>query len=506
MALRRNLCHKGFFLIARRSCSSSSSLSKIPSLDIELPNLPKLRPATDLPLPTTKITKLDNGITVASHEDYGNISSVGVFVNAGSQFESKENNGVSYLLEKMAFSSTKNKSSMEVMRDIEDIGGNVLVNSSREQIVYQIEFLRSELPTAVQLLAENLLEPSFSEPEIADAKATINHQRMDMNYDPQVLVQEWLHEAAFGKGTPLGQPLMTPEEQFPKLGEAQLQEFLQSHFVGSNMVVAGAGVDHEELVKSVGKSFAKFPKGDPRKHDDDQYEYTGGEVRIEADPPQQAVSETFVEPPPAMTHIMLGFGTGGWHSKDLVPLCVLHALLGGGSSFSAGGPGKGMYTRLYREILNRHYWVDSAIATSVMLYGRGLLGIYGTSEPQHAFSLARALVQQMTQIGVNLVSEEEMSRAQNQLKSRVLMNLESRNILCEDIGRQLLTYGYREQASTLCAKIDSVTREDILQLSKKMLATRPSMVAYGDLSKVPAFEEVERVFSTFRAVGSEQQQ
>lgn len=231
---------------------------------------------------------------------------------------------------------------------------------------------------------------------------------------------------------------------------------------------------------------------------DAQYVYTGGEVRIEAEPPQQAVSETFVEPPPQMTHIMLAFGTGGWHSADLVPLCVLHSLLGGGSSFSAGGPGKGMYTRLYREVLNCHYWVDSAIATSVMLYGRGLLGIYGTSEPQHAFSLARTLVQQMSKIGVEKVSEEEASRAKNQLKSRVLMNLESRNILCEDIGRQLLTYGYREQASELCKQIDDVTRDDLLRVARSMLATRPSMVAYGDLSKVPAYEEVEKVFELFR--------
>ena len=57
------------------------------------------------------------------------------------------------------------------------------------------------------------------------------------------------------------------------------------------------------------------------------------------------------------THVSVAFDSGhGWHGDDVIPACVLHSLLGGGDSFSAGGPGKGMYSRLYREVLNRYYW------------------------------------------------------------------------------------------------------------------------------------------------------
>jgi len=229
------------------------------------------------------------------------------------------------------------------------------------------------------------------------------------------------------------------------------------------------------------------------------YTYVGGEVRRQEEPPQLAVSETFVEPPPPMTHVMIAFGNEGWHDEDIVPICVLHSLLGGGSSFSAGGPGKGMYTRLYREVLNYNYWCESAIAQSVMLENHGLLGIYGSAEPQFAFTLVKTIVQQLYKIGTEYVTEEEASRARNQLKSRILMNLEARNVLCEDIGRQLLTYGRRETAASLCRKIDNVTREDLLRVSRKMLQTAPSMVSYGsDLSNIPDYSEVENFFSVFR--------
>ena len=87
----------------------------------------------------------------------------------------------------------------------------------------------------------------------------------------------------------------------------------------------------------------------------------------------------------------------------------------------------------------------------------------------------------------------------NQLKSRILMNLESRNVLCEDIGRQLLTYQERDHASVLCRKVDNVTEKDLLRVALKMLKTSPSMVAYGsDLDKIPSYEEVDKFFSVFR--------
>ena len=220
----------------------------------------------------------------------------------------------------------------------------------------------------------------------------------------------------------------------------------------------------------------------------------------EEEPPQLAVSETFVEPPPPMTHIMLAFETGGWRNdEDLVPLCVLQTLLGGGSSFSAGGPGKGMYTRLYLEVLNCNRWVESSLALTHLLYDNGLFGIYGTSEPQFAFNLMKSIVEQLYTMGTTFATPTELSRARNQLKSRILMNLESRNVLCEDIGRQLLTYQEREHSSSLCRKVDNVTKEDLLRVAQKMLKTAPSMVAYGsELDKIPSYEEVNNFFSVLR--------
>ena len=89
------------------------------------------------------------------------------------------------------------------------------------------------------------------------------------------------------------------------------------------------------------------------------------------------------------------------------------------------------------------------------------------------------------------MTDEELSRAQNMLKCNVLTQLESRLVLFEDIGRQILTYGKREDAATMCAKIDAVTKEDIQQVVKKALMKPPTLSTVGvDIKNVPTVGEV----------------
>lgn len=86
---------------------------------------------------------------------------------------------------------------------------------------------------------------------------------------------------------------------------------------------------------------------------------------------------------PESAHVLLGLESVSHQEKaDFVPLCVLQTLMGGGGSFSAGGPGKGMYSRLYLNVLNRHHWVQNASAHNWSYADTGLFGIHGATVPQ----------------------------------------------------------------------------------------------------------------------------
>lgn len=278
--------------------------------------------------------------------------------------------------------------------------------------------------------------------------------------------------------------IIGPMEALPNLNAQTVRDFCDEHIVNNpkGLVVAGAGMDHAELV-----DMAKFHFGHLHQDNDESVDlpskYRGGEGKL-----QHSTVDGF-------TRVALVFELGGWHSDDLVPTCVLQTLLGGGNSFSAGGPGKGMYSRLYRQVLNRYFWAESAEAFTAFHNESGLFGISGSSTPNKSGDITRVLAEHFGMLAMDLVSDEELERARNMLKNNVLTQLESRLVLFEDMGRQVLTYGHREEESAMCQKIDAVTKQELRELMRRALQQPPTLAAVGaDLSNVPSHADVSRWF------------
>ena len=284
---------------------------------------------------------------------------------------------------------------------------------------------------------------------------------------------------------PLGRPLFhDPHRQgvdgLPAPSIDVVRQFHRDHFCGDNIVVSAAGLDHDEAVQLSEKYFGHLPKASASS--------AVNALRKEALVPNKYVGGCRLVDVPNLdfVHVGLGFETGGWHDDDLVPACVLVALLGGGDSFSAGGPGKGMYSRLYREVLNRCGWVESILGVSLIHTDTGCVGIVGSTEPQYAPSLYRVMCDQWLRAASEPVDDMALTRARNRLKSSVLMNLESRLVLGDDMARQVATYGKRESADAVCSRIDAVTTDDLMRVAQRGLKNgNPSVVAYGDLTHIP---------------------
>ena len=256
------------------------------------------------------------------------------------------------------------------------------------------------------------------------------------------------------------------------------------------MVIAGAGIQHEHIVELANKHFGHLQSSSSpsstSKNGIIESTYTGGLYKKNT-----TTQDGF-------SRVALAFPTGGWHSDDLVPACVLQTLLGGGSSFSAGGPGKGMYSRLYRQVLNRYYWAESCEAFTSFHNESGLLGISGSSIPNKSADMVHVLAENFMRLALDHVTDEELDRARNMLKCNVLTQLESRLVLFEDVGRQILTYNKREDSQEMCAKIDAVTKDDVRNLARNsIIDKKPTLCAVGDnVNQIPAFEEVERWFKS----------
>lgn len=386
------------------------------------------------------------------------------------------------MLEINAFKSSTKRNHEQLLVDIDKLGGVVQCMATREHIFYCIDILRENVDQAVDILAETVLHATYPDEEIEQAKNSFV-----WNYDetPGPNLSRDAVVMASCPNQPLGSPFYIPEYRLPLLNADIIRRFKSQHYFGSNCLISGAGIDHETLVKLVEPRFSSMPKTSPTYVAHLPSKYTGGLYKNERE-----LKEPF-------TRIAIAFKCGGWASEDIVAICVTQILMGGGSSFSAGGPGKGMYSRLYREVLNRCYWVESAETFYSAHDDFGLFGIDASCDLDHVAHLIQISVSELVRLSVEPVKPDELSRAKNMVKSLLMSNLESRTITCEDIARQFITLGYREESASLLKKIDEVSADDILRLAQKMVLTPPSVGCVGpNLQRIPKYEDIKRFTET----------
>ncbi|XP_078498039.1 mitochondrial-processing peptidase subunit alpha isoform X2 [Lissotriton helveticus] len=446
----------------------------------------------------TKVTTLENGLRVASQNKFGQFCTVGILINSGSRHEAKYASGISHFLEKLAFSSTAQFGSKdEILLALEKHGGICDCQTSRDTTMYAVSADAKGLDTVVSLLADVVLQPRLSEEEIEMTRMAVRFELEDLNMrpDPEPLLTEMIHAAAF-RGNTVGLPRYCPEENIGQIDQNVLHSYLQNYYTPSRMVLAGVGIEHEQLLDCANKYLLGvkpvWGAGSHQDIDRSVAQYTGGIVKIEKDMSDVSLGPT---PIPELTHLMIGLESCSFLEEDFIPFAVLNMMMGGGGSFSAGGPGKGMFTRLYLNVLNRHHWMYNATAYHHSYEDTGLLCIHASADPRQVREMVEIITREFT-LMAGAVGEVELERAKTQLKSMLMMNLESRPVIFEDVGRQVLATGGRKLPDELCNLISLVTSGDITRVATKMLRNKPAVAALGDLTELPDYDHIQTALTS----------
>ena len=132
----------------------------------------------------------------------------------------------------------------------------------------------------------------------------------------------------------------------------------------------------------------------------------------------------------------------------------------------------------------------SATAFNHAYADAGLFCINASGHPEQLGELAGIIIHEMA-ILTGDIGYEELERAKTQLKSMLLMNLESRPVIFEDLARQVLAQGIRQKPEHYIEKINQITKDDINRIAKKMLTSKPSVAAIGSLKNLPSYKDIE---------------
>lgn len=129
---------------------------------------PSVADHTDiLSAPETRVTTLPNGLRIATESTLASpTATVGVWIDAGSRFETEETNGTAHFLEHMIFKGTAERTVRQLEEEIENMGGHLNAYTSREQTTYYAKVLRKDVPNALEILADILQNSSFDESRI----------------------------------------------------------------------------------------------------------------------------------------------------------------------------------------------------------------------------------------------------------------------------------------------------------------------------------------------------
>ncbi|KFY28444.1 hypothetical protein V491_00457 [Pseudogymnoascus sp. VKM F-3775] len=494
-----------------------------------------IEPIQKDPAELDEITTLSNGVRVATEALPGHFSGVGVYIDAGSRYENEHLRGVSHIMDRLAFKSTTKRTSDEMLEALESLGGNIQCASSRESLMYQSATFNSAVPTTVALLAETIRNPLITEEEVQQQLETASYEIGEIWSKPELILPELVHMAAYKDNT-LGNPLLCPKERLDKIDKSVIEAYRKAFFKPERIVVAFAGVEHKEAVRLTEQYFGDmkseatpqlFRTGSETSLDSASEASSSSSSESASAPPspvQQSsnllsrlpflknlstsasnqasvlpdlslppsaeqilapshytggfVALPVLPPPinpslPPLTHIHLAFEALPISSDDIYALATLQTLLGGGGSFSAGGPGKGMYSRLYTNVLNQHGWVESCVAFNHSYTDSGLFGITSSCTPSKVVQMLDVMCRELQALtlenGFSALQMIEVNRAKNQLRSSLLMNLESRMVELEDLGRQVQVHGSKVGVKEMCNKIDQLTVQDLRRVARYVL-------------------------------------
>ena len=210
--------------------------------------------------PSTDVTVMESGLRVASETVQGSeTATVGVWIDAGSRYETTENNGVAHFLEHLAFKGTTKRTQHQLELEIENMGGHLNAYTSREQTVYFAKVFKDDVGRAVEILSDILLNSKLDENAIRREKDVILREMTEVNKQQEELVLDHLHATAF-QGTGLGHTILGSVENIVNMQQKHLQDYIATHYTAPRMVIVGAGaVDHAQLCDLSAKHFGSLP-------------------------------------------------------------------------------------------------------------------------------------------------------------------------------------------------------------------------------------------------------
>jgi predicted Zn-dependent peptidase len=403
-------------------------------------------------------TTLANGLRILTAPMPGTRSvAVSVYVGAGSRYETDPEAGISHLLEHLLFKGTeKRPTAQEISELIEGVGGVLNASTDRELTVYYAKVASVHLDRAADVLTDMIRHPLLAAEELEKERKVVIEELAAVEDSPAQIV-DILLDATMWPDQPIGRDVAGTEASVSAITRDSTVEYLRRQYVPNNVVITVAGaVTHDEVLQRVGGALGDWTAGEPSRWFPVVDGQSAARLAVQHKKTEQA-------------HIEIAVHGLSNHDPDRFALDLISVVLG-----------EGMSSRLFQELREKRALCYEVHSYASHYMDTGSFAVYAAVDPAKASEAVRALLFELTKVRDEGVTEEELAKAKELSKGRLLLRMEDTRAVSGWLGGQEMLNGYVRTPEEVVALLDAVTIDDVRRVAQRLIdQARMTMAIVG---------------------------
>lgn len=398
---------------------------------------------------------LDNGLRIIGEriEHFRSVS-VGLWIGAGSQYESRRINGVSHFIEHMLFKGTQKRTARQIAEVMDAVGGQLNAFTAKECTCFYAKVVDEHLPLALDVLCDLVRNSIFSEAELKKEKGVVLEEIAMSEDTPDDLAHELLMQARYGD-QPLAWPILGDMDTVRAFTREDLTGYWKDMYRPEDAVLAVAGnYDWQALTDMARALLGGWERGGERRNP----------------PPTRACAPGIVrrEKPIEQLHICMAYPGVVQGSDDIYPLSILSSVFGGAMS-----------SRLFQKIRDERGLAYTVYSYPSSYLDTGLLVVYAGTSQEHADEVLELIRAEAAELVKNGMTREEFFQAREQLKGSYILGLESTSSRMSAMGRRLLLLNDIQTETDVLNKVNAITYDQVMELTRRLLSGECAMSLVG---------------------------
>lgn len=380
--------------------------------------------------------------------------SVGVFISAGSEYENSKNNGISHFMEHMLFKGTTKRSAFQIADEMEKIGARINAFTSKNQTAYYTVSLDEHVESCIEVLSDILNNSVFDNKEISKEKGVVLEEIQMVEDDPEDLCFDNLSLAYYDNVGP-GQSILGNALSVSSITRENLLDYHKCEYIPQNIVVSIAGnIKFENAIDIVFKYFESQNRKNSILQEKDSIVKPVFKSSIVIKPIEQA-------------NIAIAFPGISIKDNRKNALNMMSNLFGGGMS-----------SRLFQSVREELGLVYNIYSLPLSYINSGLFCIYLGTSPKNAKEALIAIKKEILRVTENGFSADEFNKAKEQMKTNLVLGLESSYAVMKIMGQRALLNNELFDSAKELNSIISAKIEELAEVTNSILTSNTGAISY----------------------------